>query len=96
MLIGLLQQKAIGKDVNLEETIGEYECSKVPQAFFEQNGSMRHGCTAGWLTGVLNETHLKMEEKLLDFTWKMGATHLEPISLTCRHYQNFNNGIHVS
>ena len=26
--------------------------------------------------------HLKMEEKLLDIGWKMGSTHLEPVSLT--------------
>jgi hypothetical protein len=42
----LLHQKAVGKDVNLEETIGEYECSKIPQASFESNGSMRRGCKA--------------------------------------------------
>ena len=60
MLIGLLNQKAVGKDVNVEETIGEYECSKVPQALFESTGSMRHGGKAGWLTAVLKETHLKM------------------------------------
>ena len=62
MLIRLLHQKAVGQDVNLEETIGEYECSKAPQALFESNGSMRHGCKGGWLTAVLKETHLKMEE----------------------------------
>ena len=44
MLIRLLLQKGIGGNVNLEETIGEYECSKVPQALFESNGSMRQGC----------------------------------------------------
>ena len=58
------------------------ECSEVPQALFESNGSMRHGCIAEWLTTVLKETHLKMQEKLPDFCCKMGATHLEPISLT--------------
>ena len=31
---------------------------------------------------MLKETHLKMEDTLLDFGWKMGATHLEPVSLT--------------
>ena len=31
---------------------------------------------------MLKETHLKMEEKLLDIGWKMGSTHLEPVSLT--------------
>jgi len=31
---------------------------------------------------VLKETHLKMEEKLLDIGWKTGSTHLEPVSLT--------------
>ena len=82
MLIRLLQQKADGKDVNLEEIIGEYECSKVPQALFESNGSMRHGYRAVWLTDVFKETHLKMEEKLLDFGWKMGVIHLETVSLT--------------
>ena len=30
----------------------------------------------GWLTAV------KMEEKLPDYGWEMGATHLEPVSLT--------------
>ena len=44
MLIRLLHQKGIGEHVNLEETIGEYECSKVPQALFVSNGSMRQGC----------------------------------------------------
>ena len=44
MLIRLLHQKGIGENVNLEETIGEYECSKVPQALFKSNGSMRQGC----------------------------------------------------
>ena len=39
---------------------------------------MHHGCKAG----VLKETHLKMEQKLLDIGWKMGSTHLEPVSLT--------------
>ena len=29
----------------------------------------------------MKETHLKME-KLLDIGWKMGSTHLEPVSLT--------------
>ena len=29
MLIHLLRRKTVGKDVNLEEIIGEYECSKV-------------------------------------------------------------------
>ena len=78
----LLHQKAVGKDVNLEEIIGEYECSKVPQALFESNGSMRHDCKAGWLTAVLKETHLKMKEKLLDIGWKMDFTHLERVPLT--------------
>ena len=64
MVKRLLQLKAVGKDANLEETIGEYLCSKIPQALFVSNGSMRHGCVAGWLTAVLNVTHLKMEEKL--------------------------------
>ena len=82
MLIRLLHQKAVGKDVNLEETIGEYECSKVPQTLFESNVSMRHGCKAGWLTAMLKGTHLKMEETLLNIGWKMGSTHLEPVSLT--------------
>ena len=36
---------------------------------------------AWWMRGVLEETHLKMEEKLLDFGWKMGSTHFEPVSL---------------
>ena len=31
---------------------------------------------------MLKETHLKMEEKLLDIGWKTGSTHLEPVSLT--------------
>ena len=39
---------------------------------------MRHGCKAG----VLKETDLKIEQKLLDFGWKMGSKHLEPLSLT--------------
>ena len=78
----LVHQNAVGKDVNLEETIGEYECSKVPEALFESNGSMHHGCKAWWLTAVLKDTHLKMEEKLFDIGWKMGSTHLEPVSLT--------------
>ena len=59
VLIRLLQQKDVGKYVNLEETIREYECSKVPQALCEPKGSMRHGCKAA----VLKETDLKMEEK---------------------------------
>ena len=46
---------------------------------FGSNGLMRHDGKAGWLTTVLKETHLKMEEKLPDFGWKMGATHLEPV-----------------
>ena len=72
MLMRLLHQKAVGKDINIGETIGEYECSKVPQALFESNGSMRHRCKAWWLTVVLKETHLKNEETLLDIGWKMG------------------------
>ena len=44
------------------ETIGECECSKVPQALFESSGSLRHGCKAGWLTTALKETHLKKEK----------------------------------
>ena len=39
---------------------------------------MRHGCKAG----LLKETHLKMKPKLLDIGWKMGSTHLEPLSFT--------------
>ena len=31
---------------------------------------------------MLKETHLKMEEKLLDIGWKTRSTHLEPVSLT--------------
>ena len=31
---------------------------------------------------MLKETHLKMEEKLLDIGWKTGSTHLETVSLT--------------
>ena len=31
---------------------------------------------------MLKETHLKMEEKLLDISWKTRSTHLEPVSLT--------------
>ena len=46
MLIRILHQNAVGKDVNLKETFGEYECTKVPQALFESNGSMRHCCKA--------------------------------------------------
>jgi len=46
MLISLLHQKDIGENGNLEETIGEYECSKVPQPLFESNGPMRQGCKA--------------------------------------------------
>ena len=82
MLIRLLYQKAVGKDVYFEETIGEYEGFKVPEALFESNGSMRHGCKAWWVTTVLKETHLKMMEKLLEIGWKMGSTHLEPVSFT--------------
>ena len=82
MLIRLLHQKGIWENVNLEETIGEYECSKVPQALFESNGSMRQGCKGLRLTAVLKETHLKMEDKLFDIGWKTGSTHLEPVSLT--------------
>ena len=51
---------------NIKETIGEYECSNVSQAFFESNGLMCHGYKAGWLTAVLKEPYLKMEENLLD------------------------------
>ena len=82
MLKHLLQLKAVGKDANLEETIGEYECSKVPQVLFDSSVSMRQGCIVGWLTAVLKDTHLKMEEKLLDIGWKMDSTHLEQVSLT--------------
>ena len=53
----LLQLKALGKVFNLEETIGEYECSELPSALFELNGSMRHGCKTGWMRIVLKETH---------------------------------------
>ena len=28
---------------------------------------------------MLKETHLKMEEKLLDIGWKTSSTHLEPV-----------------
>jgi len=56
----LLQQKAVREDANLEETIGEYECSNVRQALFQSNGSKGHGCMGGWLTAVLKETHLKI------------------------------------
>ena len=59
-----LQLKVVGRDANLEETIGKYERSKVPQALFESNGPMRHGCVARLLTAVLKETHLKVEEKI--------------------------------
>ena len=31
---------------------------------------------------MLKETHLKMEENLLDIGWKTRSTHLEPVSLT--------------
>jgi len=34
-----------------------------------------------WLTGVLKNTHLQMEEKLLDIGWNMDSTHLEPVSV---------------
>ena len=81
-LIRLLQEKAVGKVVKLEETIGEYECSEVPQALFESNGSMRNGCMAGWLTAVLKETHLMMAEQFPDFRWEMDPTHFEPVALT--------------
>jgi len=37
---------AVGKDVNLDETVGECECSKVSEGSFESNGSMRHDCKA--------------------------------------------------
>ena len=66
MLKRILQLKAVGKNVNLEETIGEYERSKVPPTLFEPNGSMRHGCKTGWLKTGLKETHLRLDEKLLE------------------------------
>ena len=35
---------------------------KLLPAFFKPNGSMHHGCKAGWLTAVLKETHLILHE----------------------------------
>ena len=43
---------------------------------------MWHGCKAWLLIAVVKETHLKMEETLLDIGWKMGSTYLELVSLT--------------
>ena len=31
---------------------------------------------------MLNETHVMIEETLLDIGWKMGSQYLEPVSLT--------------
>ena len=47
---------------------------KVPQASFESNRSMRHGCA--------ERDSLEDGGKLLDIGWKMGSTHFEPVSLT--------------
>ena len=42
---------------------------------------------------MLKETHLKKEDKILDFGWKMGATRLEPVSLTVPPLPEFTQSL---
>lgn len=61
----LLKLNAAGRDVKLEDTIGSYECSNVPPSLFDDKHQLRHGTKSSWVTGILAETKLKAEERLL-------------------------------
>ena len=60
----LIQLKAVGHEVNLEETIGEFECAKAPPSMFEVNEQMRHGNKSVWLTALQKETSLEVRDSL--------------------------------
>ena len=60
----ILQLQAIGKNIDIEGLIGEYECAKVPPSLFETNGLMRKSNKASWLTVIAKETKFTMEERL--------------------------------
>ena len=45
---------------------------------------MCHGCKAGWLTAVLKETHLKMEEKLPESD-KFAVLLMDPVCSIKQH-----------
>lgn len=60
----IIQLKAAGKEVNLEETIGEFECAKAPPALFESDGLMRHGNKSVWLAAIQKETSLELKDCL--------------------------------
>ena len=60
----MLQIKAVGRDVCIEQTIGEYECPKVRPSLFEADGVMLHSNTSMWLTTLLKETHVQLENNL--------------------------------
>jgi len=94
MLIRLLHQKGVGEDFNLEETIGEYECSKVPQALLESNGSMRHGCKSGWQVSRERLTRRLRRCRLEDGFYTTFETRI--FDWQCRHYQNLHNCIQIA
>ena len=77
MLIRFLHQKAVGKDLNLEETIGEYECSKLPKLCLSQMDR----CVVA-VSQVDRCAERDSLEDGGDIGWKMGSTHLGPLSLT--------------
>jgi hypothetical protein len=60
----LLQLNAAGQDIDLDKTIGEFECCSQPPSLFEADGTMRHGNKATWLTSILSETQVTSLEEL--------------------------------
>ena len=62
----IIQLKATGQDVNLDETIGQYECAQAPPSLFESDGLMRHGNKSVWLSAILKETSLEVKDTLPD------------------------------
>ena len=64
LLKRIFQLKSSGMDVNLEETIGRYECSVVPSSLFE-DGNMRKTNKAVWLNAILHdETNIQTHNEL--------------------------------
>ena len=62
----LLQLEAIGHNIDLEETIGHFECAKAPPSLFDANEQMRHGNKSVWFTALQKETSLQVRDSLPD------------------------------
>ena len=60
----IIQLKATGQEVDLEDTTEQFECAKAPPSLFEADEQMRHGNKSVWLTALQKETSLEVKGSL--------------------------------